>query len=378
VARASKPKKVTVHGNVRWQVRWRDDAGRQQKRNFETAREANAFEAKTNGELQSGTYVDPGVGRMTLRDFAEAWRAAKPHRSKTAIRVRGELHNHVYPVFGDRAIASIRPSEVQSFIGALSTRLGPGTVRNVIRTLSSIFSAAVLDGVRPNNPCARGAISLPSVDEEQMVPLTREQVDAIANELPHQYRAMVTVLAGTGLRQGELFGLQVRDLDMLRRALRVQRQMQPEGLGPPKGKKSYRRVPFGKVVAEVLAAHLAAHPAKGEEHVFRGADNLPLHVRRIRRTWEGACRRAGLPGVGMHDLRHFYASVLIAAGRSVKEVSERLGHASPAMTLNVYTHLWPKDDDGTRDAIDNALQDHAPRMRPESGSPRRLRRSDTA
>jgi integrase len=378
MARASKPKKVTVHGNVRWQVRWRDDAGKQQKRNFETSREANAFQAKTNHELQSGTYVDPGVGRMTLREFAEGWRVAKPHRLKTAIRVRGELENHIYPLFGDSAIASIRPSQVQSFIGVLSTRLGPGTVRNVIRTLSAIFSAAVLDGIRPSNPCARGSVSLPSVDGDEMTPLTREQVDAIAAALDHRYRALVTVLAGTGLRQGELFGLQVRDLDMLRRTLRVQRQMQPvQGLCPPKGKRSSRTIPFGNVVAEALAAHLAAYPAKGEEHVFRGADNLPLHRSRIRRAWLSATRTAGVPTAGMHDLRHFYASVLIGAGRSVKEVSERLGHATPALTLNVYTHLWPKDDDGTRDAIDNALGD-VPRMRPETGSPRRLRRSTGA
>jgi integrase len=76
----------------------------------------------------------------------------------------------------------------------------------------------------------------------------------------------------------------------------------------------------------------------------------------------------GLPAVGCHGLRHFYASALIRAGLSVKVVSTRLGHSNAALTLNTYSHLWPDDEDRTRTAIDDIFRSDVPRMRPVEGS----------
>jgi len=81
-----------------------------------------------------------------------------------------------------------------------------------------------------------------------------------------------------------------------------------------------------------------------------------------------ARREAGLPDVGMHDLRHFYASALIRAGLSVKVVSERLGHSNAAMTLNVYSHLWPDDEDRTRQAIDGLFHTETTKLRSVGGA----------
>lgn len=118
-------------------------------------------------------------------------------------------------------------------------------------------------------------------------------------------------------------------------------------------------MPIGRVVVDALAAHLAAYPAPDREtFIFRNASGGPIVRTSFTDTvWRPAVRATGLAtGTGLHALRHFYASALIRAGLSVKVVSDRLGHSNAAMTLNVYAHLWPDDEDRTRQAIDDVFR----------------------
>ena len=113
-------------------------------------------------------------------------------------------------------------------------------------------------------------------------------------------------------------------------------------------------VPLPQVVVDALAVHLATWPADG----FLFTTELGDPIRRTafsERIWRPALKRAGLSGVTMHGLRHFYASLLIRHGESVKTVQARLGHASAAETLDTYSHLWPDSDDRTRAAVDFVL-----------------------
>jgi integrase len=136
-------------------------------------------------------------------------------------------------------------------------------------------------------------------------------------------------------------------------------------VGPLKNKSAYRTVPAGRVVIDAAAAHLKAYPAGPEDFVFRRQDGSALSRDFFNpNVWHGIRDRAGLPAVGMHDLRHFYASALIRANLNVKVVSARLGHANAAMTLNTYSHLWPDDEDRTRQAIDDLLGADVPHLRP--------------
>lgn len=115
-------------------------------------------------------------------------------------------------------------------------------------------------------------------------------------------------------------------------------------------------MPVGSVVVDALAVHLAAYPASGSGFIFRtAAAGGPVHRAVFGPLWRRARAAAGLPEAGMHDLRHFYTSALIRAGLSVKVVSDRLGHSNAA-TLNVYSHLWPDDEDRTRQAIDDVFR----------------------
>jgi integrase len=355
-----------------WLVRWRDEAGRQRKKSFARKVDADRFRAEVEHRLNTGSYIDPTAGRTTFRAYAEQWRTMQPHRPNTAARTKSQLSRHVYPVIGERPISQLRASEVQALVAGF--QMAPSSVRPVIATVKAILSAAARDRLIAHSPADR--VKLPELPRRQVVPLTVEQVDALAAAMPARYRALVVVGAGTGLRQGELFGLQVADVDFLRRVLTVDRQVQPAvggraEVGPLKNRHSYRTVPLGRVVVDALAAHLAAYPAAGG-WVFSDEAGQPLRRNAFAAAvWRPARIAAQLPAATMHDLRHFYASLLIRAGLSVKVVSDRLGHANAAQTLGVYAHLWPDDEDRSREAVDAALRPDVPRPRPKAqgGSP---------
>ena len=162
------------------------------------------------------------------------------------------------------------------------------------------------------------------------------------------------------MRQGEVLGLTVDRVDFLRREVRVDRQLSTRPgrrteFGPPKTPASVRTIPLPQVVVDALAAHLAAHPA-GEHGLVFTLAGAPITRQAFGHVWRPVARAVGLePGTGMHALRHYYASLLIRFGESVKTVQVRLGHASAAETLDTYSHLWPDSDDRTRAAVDSVL-----------------------
>ena len=333
-------------------VRWRDETGRQRKKSFKRSTDAGRFKAQIEHQLLASIYVDPSRGREPFEDYAERWRAKQPHQPSTANNTRSRLTKHIYPAFKGLSLAGVRFSDVQALVSGLD--LSPGSVRNVHLILSAIFASALRDRAITDDPTV--GVKLPEYHRSEVQPLTVDQVEAIAIALPQRYRAIAWVAAGTGLRQGEIFGLQVRDVNFLKKSLRVERQVQPYGVGRLKNRRAYRSIPVGDVVINALAAHLAEFPAGPEDFIFRTEDGQPLQRGTMYRPWDRARRSAGLPDVGMHDFRHFYASVLIAAGRPVREVSDRLGHSNAAMTLNVYSHLWPESQDKTRQAVDDAFK----------------------
>jgi integrase len=151
-------------------------------------------------------------------------------------------------------------------------------------------------------------------------------------------------------------------VDFLRRSLRVDRQLvrargQGVTLAPPKTQASYRSVPLAATIADVLAAHLSRWPAADEPGlIFTNERGAPIQQHPFAVVWEAAARRAAVPPWATpHDTRHYFASVLIRSGASVKVVQARLGHSSAKTTLDVYGHLFADEEDRTRAAIDAEL-----------------------
>jgi integrase len=249
--------------------------------------------------------------------------------------------------------------------------LKPSSVAAVAQTLSALFSAAVEDGRLASNPVS-GA-RLPQVVNAPFVPLTSDEVRRFTAGAPDHVRAAVLVAAGTGMRQGELFGLTVDRIDFLRRELRVDRQLWtpkrgPAVLAPPKTSKSYRTVAMSSLVAAGLSAHLATFGARPDGLVF----HTPLGGMVVRAQASAYARRAGLAsglgrlvpvedqktsryvGPGWHDLRHHHASVLLSKGVSPALVAERLGHDLKTL-LRTYAHVIRQDDERVRTIVDGSL-----------------------
>lgn len=237
--------------------------------------------------------------------------------------------------------------------------LTPGSVEHTYRWVATIFEAAVGDRLLGASPCV--GITLPKGNDAEVVRLSVCEVEAMAAAVPDRYRALIVFAAGMGLRQGECFGLTVDRVDFLRRQVRVDRQLVaalhgvPE-FGPPKSRAGFRTVPMPEVVSSVLAAHLARYRPGRYGLVFTSRTGNPLRRNTLGSMWHRARPVAGLPEwATFHDLRHFYASLLIAKGCSVKSVQRRLGHQSATETLDTYGNLWPDSDDESRNAVDLVL-----------------------
>lgn len=350
---------IAKRPNGQWRARYRDDSGREHARHFKRKLDAQRWLDEVTTSLVTGMYVDPQAGRMTFREYAEHWRACQNHRASTAEHVRRSLERHVYPSLGDRPLASILPTDVKGLVRRLGSTLSPATVSVIYRHLSAVFKAAVADRRIARSPCTGVSVAKPR--PARVEPLTTAQVEALLEASPERYRALTLLAATTGMRQGEIFGLTVDRIDFLRRRVTVDRQLTTltgaaPSFGPPKTEASTRVIPLPAVTVEALAAHIATFPPGRDGLVFTNTAGEPLRRSAFGSTWRRVTTHARQPGVTFHELRHYYASLLIRYGESVKTVQARLGHASATETLDRYSHLWPDSEDRTREAVDSVFR----------------------
>ena len=376
-------------GSGKWLARYYVREGgrrREVARTFSSEAAGRKWLAEVYAERTKGTYVDPRGGNISLKDYAGAWRAMQAHhRPSTAVSLETRLRRQVYPFLGHEQLNRVKPGHIKAWVAWLLTEqvvdFGDGTpvlrpayaastVNITHGVLSGMFADAVANKVLRENPCE--GTRLPDDDEgPPIVPLNREEVRAIHAAMPEHLRAAVVLAAGTGLRVSEVLGLTADRLPILKRLVVVNRQLvqaekMPLYLGPVKTKASNREVPLPKLVVDAMADHMrrfppvtVALPVGGPRHpeasvafLFASNSHRPVPRSTMGEAFRAAADAAGLPEATFHDLRHHYASVLIRAGENPKVVQKRLGHATVAETLDTYTHLWPTDEDRTRQAID--------------------------
>lgn len=193
-------------------------------------------------------------------------------------------------------MAAIRPTEVQTFVKGLSGDLSPSTVRVVHSRVVAIFAAAVRDRRIASTPCV--GISLPKRTRVKVEPLPTEAVRALIEAVADRYRAVVVLAAGTGLRQGECFGLDVERVDFLRRQVRVDRQLVTVAghgpqFGPPKTEASVRTVPLPTVVLEELASHVATYKPGRMGPMFSASNGGPIWRSSWSLIWTAAVKATG-------------------------------------------------------------------------------------
>ena len=354
--------RTSRHGTGdRWRARFLDPTGAERSKSFARKVDAERFLVSVEGDKLRGAYVDPRAGRTTLAEYAGTWLAALGRRESTAANYGSHLRTHILPLLGHRPLAAITPTEVRGFVRQVSGRLAPSTAVTVHTVLSAVMRAAVADRLIAVSPCP--GTRPPRPQRREVVPLTVEQVGSLLEVVDPRYRGVVAVGAGVGLRLSEVLGLRPARVDFLRRRVDVREQQvlptgRPPELGPLKTAASERTVPLPSTVADELVSHMARYPAApGVDLLFTSASGGAVRRTAFHETpWVNAVRAAGLPpGTRFHDLRHTYASLLIAAGEHPKVIQSRLGHSSITETMDVYGHLWPSAEEATRAAVDAAF-----------------------
>lgn len=371
------PEPTRRHGRgKRYRVRWIDDTGQEQTRFFERKADADRFDANVRSDVSQGRYLDPRAGQITVAEYAKKWRRDLLTRESTDQLMERAFRLHIVPILGGQQMGQVRTSHLKGWVKDRAAELAPTTVRVVYGYLVAMFAAATLDRVIGASPCT-AAVSLPEIPDRDLVIPTPDQVHALAAALPPRYRVTAYLAAGCGLRLGEVLGLELDDVGFLRREVDVLRQLicvagRKPYLGPVKTKTSRRTGELGAVVSEALARHVAEFPPAGVEIddetdprrpvrrmarlLITNSNGQPPYKSSWSHIWGPARTAAGLPDrFGIHGLRHYYASLLIHAGASVKTVQLALGHSTPTVTLNTYVHLWPEAVDRTRSLVDAAL-----------------------
>jgi len=345
---------ITKRSNGQWRARYRDVGGHEHARHFARKIDATRWLDSVTAAIETGTYVDPKAGQSALSEYAEIWLTRQVHlKPSTRSRYTALVRHHLVPAFGSMPLAKIEHSAIAAWIvELLDVGLAGPTVRHAHRVLHMILTAAVDDGRLARNPASR--VKLPRDRRREKRFLIYDEVAALANAAEPD-RLVVLVLAYCGLRFGELAALRVRNVDPMRRRMQIEESAtEVDGVmifGTPKSHRC-RSVPVPRSLIDELAAACAGKaPA---DLVFTAPQGGVLWLRNWRRrVFDPALEAAGLGELTPHELRHTAAS-LAADGANVKAVQRMLGHASAAMTLDVYSGLFDDDLDAVADRLDAA------------------------
>ncbi len=349
---------IAKRPNGKWRARYRDEAGREHSRHFDRKIDAQQWLDRVTAAIVGGTYADPQAGRTTFIAYFGEWSARQVWAPGTVLAM--SLAARSVP-FGTKQMRQIRSSDIESWIKRMDAAgLAPGTIKTRYVNVRSVFRAAVKDKVIGSDPT--DGVRLPRIrraDAAMSVPAPEDvgQLIAAADE---RFRLFISLCAFAGLRLGETAGVQLGDIDFLRKTLKVSRQVQRVNGGavevrPPKYG-SERTVLLADSPVEGLAQHVATYGTAGDaQWLFVGDGTDPPHQNTVNYWWRKTLRDAGLSGIKLHDLRHFFASGLIAEGCDVVTVQRSLGHAKATTTLNTYAHLWPTAEDRTRKAAQSLM-----------------------
>jgi integrase len=323
--------KINGKTGTRYQVKYLQSDGRQSAKNFRTKKEAQDFEASIRTAKSKGTRVDTNAAKIKFADYVEIWKATKSNqRPRTAYRRDNILNKHLLPALGDMALRSIHRSDFQNLVNNWKKDgLAPRTIKQHIRIASPIFQMAVLDDIINKNPTI--GVDTPRPGKVERHALNPAECVALIDATPTEYKPLIKIALATGMRYQEIQDLKIKDLDLLRKSLIIRQSKTNAGV---------RSIKISDEDVSVIAEHLSSNGRTGaneDEPLFTSPEGHQIHYRNfMQRVFKKATINAGLPHITFHDLRRTHATILIAAGVSIKVVQERLGHRSISTTLALY------------------------------------------
>ena len=346
-------------------VVYRGNDGRQHRQACRTLAEARAFKATVTADKARGEFVT--VQSRQVADYFETWlpaytgRTARGIREQTKQGYADRMRLHVLPTLGRRRLADLGPRDIKTLAATLRAKgLSENSVRLALAPLRAMLADAFEDEVIRRNPAAGVSVAKARPDHgdgeaPKAKALTDDELRGLLDELPEQWRLMFELLAVTGLRIGELLGLQWRHLDLGRGRVLVRRRWYRGTFAPPKSKYGRRDVPLTEAMTRRLWQLRKDTRADDDALVFGSAEGTPLNDANLaRRVFKPAAKRAGVPWASFHTLRHTCATALFRSGMNAKQVQGWLGHHAASFTLDTYVHLLP-DDVGAAPAVFDGL-----------------------
>jgi integrase len=343
-------------GPGRWQARYRAPDGRERTKMFDRKADAERWLASQQTKISRGEWADPALARITVGVWGEQWLQGKTPTLKVSTResYRSLWTTCILPTWRNVRLSDVSHAEVVAWVARLSTQVGASRCRKAAILFSGMLQAAVRDQRISRNPC--NGVSLPRLQAKAQRFLNHTELQQLADQAG-PYRVMILTLGLAGLRFGECAALKVADVNLLRRRLLVSHSMSEINgkleWSSPKTHQG-REVPIGQFLADLLAVEIAGKSPT--DLLFSSPEGEPVRLSNWRRrVFDPAVAATGLAPLTPHDLRHTAASLAVASGAKVKHVQRMLGHASAAMTLDVYAGLFDDDLDQLTDRQDAAI-----------------------
>jgi integrase len=335
-------------GKKRYRARWIGASGHERSRSFVLKKDADRFVLEQQRRTSLGAlYQAPPE---TLGEFVAGWldRYALRVRSSTLDRTR-DVTRHL-EVFRTTPLDEIRPAAVEDHIAALAKR-APRQAELTLRLLKQVLANAKERGHLVDESVFR--VKAPRHESREIRFLDWDEVEELAANTVAPYGNMVKLAALTGLRQGELFALRDRNVDLDAKTVTVENGTYAGELVPVKTRASRRRVDLSSIAARVLRRQLLARKPNELGLVFPSPEGRILNDDNFRhRVFAPAVRRTRLTGFRFHDLRHTYAALMVAAGAHPKYLQAQMGHSSIRVTLDLYGHLFPDANRGVLASLD--------------------------
>jgi integrase len=335
-----------------------------------TKRDAQAELARILNSFNAGTYVEPT--RVSLGEYLERWLTdyARPKlKGSTLDRYETIVRKRLIPALGTVQLAKIQPIQLQNFYSEMQREVSNTTVLHYHRVLHKALESAVKWQLLGRN--VADAVELPRKRKREFPILTESETARLLAEVQGTWLHTPVLLAvSTGMRRGEILGLKWTDVDLKARRLVVQRSLEQRKSGEvtfkePKSSRGRRSIPLPMFAVRTLQAHRREQLAKllelglasaSEGLVCTTEDGSAVPPDRLSGAFRDLIRRSNLPPVRFHDLRHSHATQLLKENVHPKVVSERLGHATVSITLDLYSHVLPSMQEEAAEKFDAAIQ----------------------
>jgi integrase len=370
---------IIKHGDKKWMVRIYMGCDANRNRRYlnksikGTKKDAETYLSKTATAISTGTFVEPSP--ITVSDYLSKWlqTAARPRVAERTFESYSEqISRYVTEDLGGRKLSDLRPLHIQKLYAEMQERgLSARTVRYLHAVLSSALKQAVRWGMLSRNPAE--LVNLPRQVRKEMHALSpKEAAEFLKAAAQDRWGVLFAFALVTGMRPEEYLGLQWKDVDLTQGIVSVQRALvwRATGggwyFGEPKTARSRRSIPLPASTLRSLIEH---RRKQAEERLKAGSDyeqhdlifatslGQPLMPRNLkRRHFRPILKSAKLPDdFRLYDLRHSCATLLLSAGENPKVVSERLGHASITLTLDVYSHVLPTMQQAASEKLEKIL-----------------------